>query len=74
MSLSAGLPELRFDDVAGALRFGSRARVDEERFVVARDDEAPALELLGQLSGLEAEIEAEPLEQALGISFPRARP
>ena len=73
-ALGAELAELRFDDRPSALGLGPRACIDEERVVVARDDEAPALELLGQLSGLEAEIEAEPLEQALGISFPRARP
>src|SRR5947207_3077499 len=58
--------ELGLNDGVGALGLGPRTGVDEQGVLVPRDDQAPALELLGELAGLEAEIQSEPFERALG--------
>ena len=41
--------------------------VDEELVAVARHDEPPLLELLGELARLVAQLEAEPVEQPAGV-------
>ena len=53
----------RLDDGARALRLGARAGVDEDLVPVVRDGELALLELAGELRGLAAELEAEPVEQ-----------
>src|SRR5205823_10015807 len=68
-ALDAGFPKIRLDHGAGALGLGLRACVDEKCVVVARDDQALALELLRQLARFGAEIDPEPLEQALRVLF-----
>src|SRR6476620_9278894 len=67
--LGAVLPELRFDDVVGALGLGSRPCVDEQRLAVTGNDESPALEFVGEAARLRPEIEPESVEQAFGVLF-----
>src|SRR5437868_3441015 len=65
--LDPALGELGLDHLVGLLRFGASVGIDEESVVVARDREAPLLQLLGQLARLRAELACQPLEQPRGV-------
>jgi hypothetical protein len=59
----------RLDDGAGALGLGARAGVNEDLVPVVGDGELALLELAGELRGLAAELEAEPIEQVRDAAF-----
>src|SRR6478672_1117421 len=61
------LAQLGLDDLPRPVGLGPRARVDEQRLVVARNGEPASLEILRQLAGLGAEVEAQPFEQPVGM-------
>src|SRR5262249_30651634 len=65
LCLGALFAKLGLDNRARSLGLVPRTGIDEDRLVVAGDGETPALQLLGELAGLRAEVEPEPLEQAL---------
>src|SRR5581483_2865069 len=65
--VAALLPEHGRDHLGRAVCLGLRVRVDEEVVTVLRDGKAPFLQLARELSGLAAELEPEPVEEAAAV-------
>ena len=71
VSFDPELAQLRGDHLVRLVRGRPRRRVDEQLVAVARHGEAIVLELARELARLRAELEAEPIEQPVGVLFLR---